>query len=65
MESAQLQNNCPNLSEVCGDVGTVGMVAIIMSCSHVHVFQNNRDSKILYFKVMATLKKQGNTIPRL
>lgn len=59
MESAQLQNNCPNLSEVCGDVLTVGIVVINMSCCHVHVFQNNRDYKLLYFKVMATLKNKA------
>lgn len=59
MESVQLQNNCPSLSEVCGDVLTVGMVVITMSCYHVHTFQNNRDYKILYCKVMATLKNKA------
>ena len=59
MESAQLQNNCLNFSEVCGDVLTVGVVVINVSWYHVHVFQNNRDYKILYFQVMATLKNKA------
>ena len=56
MESEQVQNNCPNYSEVCGDVITVGMVVVSMSCSHVQVFQTIKDFKILYFKFMVTLK---------